>query len=1422
MKIYHLNIDNKHINILNKKNKNNKWEVNKLYNKNSFFILEKHKTYSKIVYIAHCYLEAKNLKITKEGEKRNFKFKNNLLYIDKNIELTHNNNFINTEISKIINKIKNFNSDNIYYNSYKIGQYFNVENNSKNKLKYQIFLYKNHNIKIVCNNKIYNIKKYLIEEENILRIYELSNNKNEVYINDIFILTISTIIDIKLAKNNKYKCSINIPISFDNTSLECLINFDFNIKKYLKHKNIQLNILHTDNDNNILDNLVISNKINYIYVKNPYNFNLGYTRNLYKYLNLSKYVYYSDIDIYTTEKQLNTMLEQINDYDIVKPYNRLLYNLSKEEKYEYIVTQDISIINKNITKTKLYSISGGNTLFREQILKDCGGYEELNCYGNEDRFMDVILLEKKYKVFKNNFDMYHLWHDKTFLNDIKKWNYLNKKALNYNKKYYNCTFNENNKNDMHENCNHITKYIDDIIKHKKKYNFNLNLFNNNKYINNIIMKPELNINKDKILFIMGNGPSLKEIMDNPEYLNILRNNDTFGLNAAYRAYEKYNFYPTYFGCFDYVVNESHKDQFEKLVLEDNPIKEFYFIGNDKKKQELYNKKVIDNDKFKKFNFINVGLDDFNKISDNFEEYFNPGSSGANALQIGIMKGYKKIVLLGCDCNYVEEVEGVKYYDKNSKYRLEMTKNVENNPNYWFSDYQKKGDRFNLPNTDKFQMLSWRNMSKFCPDDVEIINCSMTSKIPYFLKKYFYSINYKNLILVCSDYKYYNALLILLNSIIDYDNSHDLVMIFDVGLTKEQKDFISKIKLNLQIIDILPHLKSYDLELNLENVFLNINNYGFKPYILKNFDKFLPVSYKKKNINILFIDSGFLINKSLDDIFDKINTKHFFITDHNDCFKIVTFKNGNIDKLRIGTLSNILPPSVYKIFREDKINLKKEDLKEQYIKAGLVGYKYCGNYQFIIDRNLEYFYKSKIWSLEFYNKKDNEKYFYNKLFNDNDVLLTWPGSHRYDQTILSIFVNIYKLKEDALNYSYVVGQKQSIISLLIYLLNHVINNYELQDRFNYKNENKKFKYTFNQLGVGAQIAKYFCSNLDPDLEIEIFSENDLFWSHVKILNRKKVISELQLKNVYYYLFKTFIKKYSEKKKFLENNVHIKYSINDIIKPLEKHFILHRGLYPFNYSIFNKIKKNDKKLFILGNGPSLKKIMDDPKKLDILRNNDTFGLNAAYRAYKKYNFYPTYFGCFDYIVNKSHKNNFEKIVLENNNIKEFFFIGDNKNKQNLFSEEVKNNKRFTKLNFITRTPEEKKRYDILAYDFNHFTDMLTSGTNSVQVGILKGYKEIILLGCDCNYTEVINGAKVIDNKGKIIIEKNINKNPNYWFDEYQQKGDEFNIPNTNGCQLPAWNRLYQTIKNLKLNINIININDHSKIKCFKTQSPDEFFS
>jgi hypothetical protein len=237
--------------------------------------------------------------------------------------------------------------------------------------------------------------------------------------------------------------------------------------------------------------------------------------------------------------------------------------------------------------------------------------------------------------------------------------------------------------------------------------------------------------ENKILFIMGNGPSLGDIMNDPKKLNFIKKHDTFGLNAAYRAFKKYNFYPTYFGCFDYVVNESHKEAFEKLVLEKNTIKEFYFIGNRVLGQRLY--KVYNNKRFVNFNFITIQLDKYTGISPNFKEYYDPGSSGANALQIGIMKGYKKIVLLGCDCNYVEKIQGASSYDKNASHRLVMTKNIDNNPNYWFNEYQKKGDKFNLPRTSKFQMGSWKNIANHKPKNVKIYNASKISKIPFFEK-----------------------------------------------------------------------------------------------------------------------------------------------------------------------------------------------------------------------------------------------------------------------------------------------------------------------------------------------------------------------------------------------------------------------------------------------------------------------------------------------------------------------------------------------------------------------------------------------------------------------------------------------------------------------------------------------------------------
>lgn len=223
----------------------------------------------------------------------------------------------------------------------------------------------------------------------------------------------------------------------------------------------------------------------------------------------------------------------------------------------------------------------------------------------------------------------------------------------------------------------------------------------------------------KTLIVMGNGPSLKKIS-----FDLLKNYDTFGLNAAYRIYDKINFYPTYFGCFDYRLNESHKDNFSNLVLSDNSINRVFFIGNENG-QKLYDNNVKNNYKFTKINLKN---DKF--LSKSFLEFNDLGSSGANAAQSGILMGYKKIILVGCDCNYVEHLPNSVRANKG----ITLTKTPEHNPNYWFEGYQQAGDVYNIPQTDTFQMNSWKYLSQICPPDVEIINCSEGSRIPFFKKE----------------------------------------------------------------------------------------------------------------------------------------------------------------------------------------------------------------------------------------------------------------------------------------------------------------------------------------------------------------------------------------------------------------------------------------------------------------------------------------------------------------------------------------------------------------------------------------------------------------------------------------------------------------------------------------------------------------
>lgn len=215
---------------------------------------------------------------------------------------------------------------------------------------------------------------------------------------------------------------------------------------------------------------------------------------------------------------------------------------------------------------------------------------------------------------------------------------------------------------------------------------------------------------------------------------------------------------------------------------------------------------------------------------------------------------------------------------------------------------------------------------------------------------------------------------------------------------------------------------------------------------------------------------------------------------------------------------------------------------------------------------------------------------------------------------------------------------------------------------------------------------------------------------------------------------------------------------------------------------------KTIVIMGNGPSLKDV-----DFDRIKNIDTFGLNMAYRKYKSINFYPKYYGSFDYTIIDRNKEEFQKLIDESP-IERFFFA------RNYFKGEGFQYCRITNTHTTYKNP--------IATDFNNFYYQGNSGTMACQVAIMLGYKKIILLGVDQNYTERIKGSEYIGNGHSVIKDDNI-ENENYWFNDYQKKGDVYANPQKDIYHTPAWNSLPLKVKD----IDIVNCSPISTLNCFR---------
>jgi len=192
----------------------------------------------------------------------------------------------------------------------------------------------------------------------------------------------------------------------------------------------------------------------------------------------------------------------------------------------------------------------------------------------------------------------------------------------------------------------------------------------------------------KQCIVFGNGKSLEGY----DFTKINRDKyDIVGTGMAFRHWRRIKWYPNIYVNVDVVVCQ-------------NPdvIK---FIQQNKCDMYILSKSILALAPDIKSQGNVLFIEDLKNMHDSAFKLIRNWCSGSIAV-ISVLNTYEHIHLLGIDCDYVEYIVEC---EKLSDGTLSITKTPETNPNYFFNDYQRKGDRYNVPNGKRVHMQSWKEL-----------------------------------------------------------------------------------------------------------------------------------------------------------------------------------------------------------------------------------------------------------------------------------------------------------------------------------------------------------------------------------------------------------------------------------------------------------------------------------------------------------------------------------------------------------------------------------------------------------------------------------------------------------------------------------------------------------------------------------------
>jgi hypothetical protein len=222
---------------------------------------------------------------------------------------------------------------------------------------------------------------------------------------------------------------------------------------------------------------------------------------------------------------------------------------------------------------------------------------------------------------------------------------------------------------------------------------------------------------------------------------------------------------------------------------------------------------------------------------------------------------------------------------------------------------------------------------------------------------------------------------------------------------------------------------------------------------------------------------------------------------------------------------------------------------------------------------------------------------------------------------------------------------------------------------------------------------------------------------------------------------------------------------------------------NYELSKNIQKlkqykkkfSGKRIFLMGNGPSLRQM-----QLEKLKNEYVFGFNKCYLLYDSISWRPSFYTAVDTLVLPDISKELNELIVNESSTQYFFPINYYLDKSILHQ---KNTIWFQQVGkSIYGLPDSYFSANALEFVRSPNTVVITG----LQLAVYMGFNPIYLIGCDTNYSipeNVITTKSTVDiATGEKVegyeITSTSDNDPNHFSPNYFGSGAKWHAPNVNG--------------------------------------------